>query len=89
MKKSDENKTENCTIFNEVMLTQNCVDGLRHLQSSDNTTLDMFRDDLADVVCYISIKLLDELPKKEIKKLKTMSSNLAFLRDFLNNFRKP
>lgn len=53
MKKSDENKTENCTIINGVVLTKNVFQFIEMMQDENNYCLNEVREDLSNTISLL------------------------------------
>jgi len=88
MKKSDENKTENCTIVNGVLLTDKAIEFLKEIQSHDNELLDDSCRIIADVICLV-IKHSDDIYDSEKTKVASLLTELAMVRDNFSQLARP
>lgn len=83
MKKSDENKTENCTILNGVVLTQKAVGFIESLQASNNNYLNEVVQELTATISVL-IDVMDDVDeesevREKIKYLNTFTKALKAL----------
>ena len=87
MKKSDENKTENCTIVNGVVLTEKAIDTLKEFQENNNYWLKYLAEEISNTVCFLAKKMDDYTTGKE-EAIELMSI-LGQLRDEFKQLQKP
>lgn len=86
--KNADNKTENTTIINGLVLTNATIDALKGLQNSDNDLLKCNMDILADAVGYVN-ETMDNFEGEEFKEAVEMAQALSALRKMLNKLKKP
>jgi|GEM_PF-3122442 len=83
MKKQEENKTENCTLVNGVMLTEAAVDFIKSLQHENNSYLKEVCEELNTTISMLIDVLNDPDDAaaivEQIKYLNTFSKNFKSL----------
>jgi hypothetical protein len=87
MKKAEENKTENCTIVNGVVLTEKAIEILKQFQETDNYWLKYLLEEISNTVCFLA-KKMDDYTKGQEEAVILMSL-LGQLRDELKALQKP
>lgn len=88
MKKSDENKTENCTIINGVILTEKAINRLKDFQDHNNEMLENVSRVLADAVCLIA-RHYDDISADERAAVDYLMFELTFVRENINELVRP
>ena len=84
-----ENKTENCTIVNGVVLTDKAIEFLKSLQNCNNSGLDADIDAISNGVCYIGSNIYQLETAEEFKVAALVMSDLCILREELKQLMKP
>lgn len=88
MKKSDENKAENCTIVNGVVLTEKAIKQLKNFQEHNNEQLKEASRTIADAVCLIA-RHHDDISADDREAVDYLMFELTFIRDNFNDLAKP
>lgn len=89
MKKSEENKTENATIVNDVVLTADAIGFLKSLQECNNSHLQTCIETISNGVCYIGSNIYQLQTAEQFKEAALVMSDLCILREELKNLMKP
>lgn len=87
--KNSVTKTENCTIINGLVLTEQAIDRLREFQDRDNDCIDGIQRSLANAVCLISANLDYFKDSIYFKKAKDSITDLAIFREWFDDLKKP
>lgn len=83
-----ETKTENATIINGVVLTENAIEFLKNFQSHDNELLEDASRVIADIICLI-VKHFDDIYGSEKSKVTELLTDLSMIRDNFSQLAKP
>jgi len=85
----NQSKIENATIINGVTLTEDAIDRLKLFQERNNDGIEEIQKGLGSAVCLISANL-DYFDKGDgLKKVKFVLTDLAIIRDWFDDLRKP
>ena len=71
-----------------VIMSEDLLNRLREFQRHNNETIKEVRDNVADAICFIG-KNLDRTNSSDAKELQDLITNLSYIRDYFNDFRKP
>lgn len=88
MRTKVDEKSQNATIVNDVVLTEKVIHRLKQLQEHDNESVDSCREDISDAICFIANRL-DGMDDEDLSNAKEMIINLSFIRDYFKDLRKP
>ena len=83
-----QNKTENCTIVNGVVLTDKAIGQLKDFQEHNNEQLKEASRVMADAVCLIA-RHHDDISADEREAVDYLMFELTFIRDNFNKLAKP
>jgi len=85
-----QNKIENATIINGVTLTEQAIHRIKEFQSHDNDGIESAQKGMANAICLISANLdYFDRSEEDLKKVKFVLTDLAIIRDWLGDFKKP
>lgn len=87
MAKTD-NKTENCTIVNGVVLTEKAIDRLMHFQECDNFGINFMSKTIQQGIRVI-VRDLDVYNNEELRKIQTVLTDLSYVCDWIEDLEKP
>lgn len=82
-------KTENATIINGVVLTGQAINKLKVFQETDNSMIDDCQRIIADGICFLALLLDNYDHEPTQKKVVTTITELSYVRDHFNDLRKP
>lgn len=71
-----------------VILTDAAINRLKEFQESDNEQISSNRENIADAICFIG-KNFDYANREDVQQLQDLITNLSFIRDYFNDFKKP
>lgn len=84
-----ENKTENCTIVNGVILTENAIKALLEYQENDNYNLrNLTIDPLSDVICLLA-RNIDSCNEQDKEEIIGSMITLSWIRENIKALMKP
>lgn len=86
---NNKSKIENATIINGVTLTEDAIERLKQLQERNNDGIDEVQKGLANALCLISANLDYFDHGDDLKKVKLILTDLAIVRDWFDDLRKP
>jgi len=79
-------KSENATIINGVVLTDRACKQLTVLQEGDNHLIKHCRESIADAICHMTTDISNV---EELKQVGPIIQELSFIRGLLEDLRKP
>lgn len=83
-----ETKTENIVNINGLILTGPAQSELKALQEFDNSGIKNWKDNIADLVCFLAFNL-DQLAEPQQEKAMHFITLMPSLRDSLTELQKP
>jgi len=82
-------KTENATIVNGVVLTNDAIARLVELQAGDNDGIRSAREILSDAICMMALMMDNYNHEPTQDKAKRLMIDMSYIRDNFNDLRKP